>query len=49
VPFEHEVIEVLRRLVHNQKWLDIDVTALARGRQAIRESAEVGDESIRTR
>jgi len=49
VPFEHEVIEVLRRLVHNQKWLEIDVTALARGRQAIRETAEVGDESIRTR
>jgi len=49
VPFEHEVIEVLRRLVHSQRWLEIDLAALARGRQAIRENAEVGNESIHTR
>jgi Pyruvate/2-oxoacid:ferredoxin oxidoreductase gamma subunit len=49
VPFEHEVIEVLRRLVHSQRWLEIDLAALARGRQAIRENAEVDNESIRTR
>jgi 2-oxoisovalerate ferredoxin oxidoreductase beta subunit len=49
VPFEDEVIEVLRRLVHSQRWLEIDLAALTRGRQAIRENAEVGDESIRTR
>lgn len=49
VPFEHEVIEVLRRLVHSQRWLEIDLAALVRGRQAIRENAEVGSENICTR
>jgi Pyruvate/2-oxoacid:ferredoxin oxidoreductase gamma subunit len=49
VPFEQEVIEVLRRLVHSQRWLEIDLAALARGRRAIRENAEVGNASICTR
>jgi len=49
VPFEPEVIDVLRRLVRSSRWLEIDLAALARGRQAIRENAEVGNESIRTR
>jgi 2-oxoisovalerate ferredoxin oxidoreductase beta subunit len=49
VPFEHEVVEVLRRLVRSQKWLEIDLAALARGRQAVEDYAEAGDESIRTR
>ena len=37
VPFENQVQGVLRRLVHSQKWLDIDLAALARGRQAARQ------------
>jgi 2-oxoisovalerate ferredoxin oxidoreductase beta subunit len=49
VPFEQEVIKVLHRLVHSQKWLEIDLAALARGRQASLQNAEVGNESICTR
>jgi len=49
VPFEHEVEEVLRRVVHSQRWLEIDLAAVARGRQAVRENAEVGNESLHTR
>lgn len=37
VPFETEVSDVLRRLVHSPKWLEIDLAALARGRQAARQ------------
>jgi 2-oxoisovalerate ferredoxin oxidoreductase beta subunit len=33
-PFEANVTEVLHRLVRSQKWLDIDMAALAAGRQA---------------
>jgi 2-oxoisovalerate ferredoxin oxidoreductase beta subunit len=34
LPFADEIPVVLRRLVHNSKWLEIDLAALARGRQA---------------
>jgi Pyruvate/2-oxoacid:ferredoxin oxidoreductase gamma subunit len=34
VPFEPLVVEVLRRLVHNQRWLEIDLAAVAWGREA---------------
>jgi len=37
VPFEPRVPEVLRRLVRSPKWLEIDLAALARGRQAARQ------------
>ena len=37
VPFEPQVPEVLRRLVRSPKWLEIDLAALARGRQAARQ------------
>jgi len=33
-PFEANVTDVLRRLVRSQKWLDIDMAAMASGRQA---------------
>lgn len=34
LPFAERIPEVLRRLVRHQKWLEIDLAALARGRQA---------------
>jgi len=37
VPFDRQVPGVLRRLVRSQKWLDIDLAALARGREAARQ------------
>jgi 2-oxoisovalerate ferredoxin oxidoreductase beta subunit len=37
LPFAGRIPEVLRRLVRNQKWLEIDLAALARGRQAARQ------------
>jgi Pyruvate/2-oxoacid:ferredoxin oxidoreductase gamma subunit len=49
VPFEREVTDVMRRLVPNQRWLEIDLTALARGRQAVKENAEAHHESVHTR
>jgi Pyruvate/2-oxoacid:ferredoxin oxidoreductase gamma subunit len=48
-PFEREVTDVVRRLVPNQRWLEIDLAALARGRQAVQEKAEAHDESVHTR
>ncbi len=49
VPFEREVTEVLHRLVRNPHWLDIDLAALARGRQAAKVNPEAHDEIVRTR
>jgi len=49
VPFEREVADVVRRLVRNPRWLEIDLAALARGRQAVKENAEAHDESVHTR
>ena len=43
VPFAHAVTEVLRRLVRNERWLGIDLAALARGRQ------EAAHENLHTR
>ena len=37
VPFESQVPNVLRKLVRSPKWLEIDLAALARGRQAARQ------------
>ena len=37
VPFEPRVPDVLRKLVRSQKWLEIDLAALARGRQAAKQ------------
>jgi 2-oxoisovalerate ferredoxin oxidoreductase beta subunit len=34
LPFDPEIIDVLRKRVRNQRWLEIDFAALARGRQA---------------
>ncbi len=34
LPFENRIPDVLRRLVRSQKWLEIDLAALERGRQA---------------
>jgi 2-oxoisovalerate ferredoxin oxidoreductase beta subunit len=39
VPFDAMVAEILGRLVHNQRWLDIDIAALARGREAATQPA----------
>ena len=49
LPFGREVTGVLRKLVRNQKWLEIDFAALARGRQAVTPKAEVHDEGLHTR
>src|SRR5579871_1991542 len=38
--FEEEVMDVLRKVVHSPKWLEIDVAAIARGREAARETIE---------
>ncbi len=37
LPFENQVPLVLRRLIRSPKWLEIDLAALARGRQAARQ------------
>ena len=37
VPFESQIPDVLRKLVRSPKWLEIDLAALARGRQAARQ------------
>ena len=37
LPFEDQIPGVLRRLVHSQKWLEIDLAALARGRDAAKQ------------
>lgn len=37
-PFEANIKDVLRKLVLNQRWLDIDLAALASGRQAVEPS-----------
>jgi Pyruvate/2-oxoacid:ferredoxin oxidoreductase gamma subunit len=37
LPFEGQIPAVLRRLVRSPKWLEIDLAALARGRQAAKE------------
>lgn len=34
-PFEAHIADVLRKLVRNQRWLDIDLAALASGRQVV--------------
>jgi 2-oxoisovalerate ferredoxin oxidoreductase beta subunit len=47
VPFEAQVTEVLRRLVPSPKWLEIDLAAVARGRQAVH--AEVAHENLDAR
>jgi Pyruvate/2-oxoacid:ferredoxin oxidoreductase gamma subunit len=46
LPFEHEIETVLRKLVHSPKWLEIDLAAIARGRQAV---AGVEHENLHTR
>jgi Pyruvate/2-oxoacid:ferredoxin oxidoreductase gamma subunit len=46
VPFEHEIETVLRKLVHSPKWLEIDLTAIVRGREIV---AEVENENLHTR
>jgi Pyruvate/2-oxoacid:ferredoxin oxidoreductase gamma subunit len=46
LPFEHEIESVLRKLVHSPKWLEIDLAAIARGRQAV---AGVEHENLHTR
>ncbi|PWT99105.1 MAG: 2-ketoisovalerate ferredoxin oxidoreductase [Terriglobia bacterium] len=48
-PFDPEIPGVLRRVVRSQRWLDIDLAAVARGRQAVREVMEAEDETVRTR
>jgi 2-oxoisovalerate ferredoxin oxidoreductase beta subunit len=47
VPFESQVTEVLRRLVSSSKWLEIDLAAVARGRQAVQ--AGVDHENLHPR
>ncbi|HEY1241299.1 MAG TPA: 2-oxoacid:acceptor oxidoreductase family protein [Bryobacteraceae bacterium] len=37
IPFDRQVPGVLRRLVRSQKWLDIDLAALAQGREAVKQ------------
>jgi 2-oxoisovalerate ferredoxin oxidoreductase beta subunit len=49
VPFEREVADVMRRLVRNPRWLEIDLAALARGRQAEQANAEAHHESVHPR
>ena len=33
IPLEHEIADVLRRVVRSPRWLEIDLAALARGRE----------------
>jgi 2-oxoisovalerate ferredoxin oxidoreductase beta subunit len=49
VLFEPEVTDVLHRLVRNQRWLELDLAAVARGRQAAKENVEADNAIVRTR
>jgi len=49
VSFEREVTDVLHRLVRNQRWLEIDLAAMARGRQAAKLNLETDHEIVRSR
>jgi 2-oxoisovalerate ferredoxin oxidoreductase beta subunit len=57
LPFDSEVTDVLRKRVRNQRWLEIDFAALARGREAAKNQGreagthqpEVHDEGVHTR
>jgi 2-oxoisovalerate ferredoxin oxidoreductase beta subunit len=57
LPFDSEVSDVLRKRVRNQRWLEIDFAALARGREAAKNQGreagthqpEVHDEGVHTR
>jgi 2-oxoisovalerate ferredoxin oxidoreductase beta subunit len=49
LPFDSEVTDVLRKRVRNQRWLEIDFAALARGREAAKNQPEVHDEGVHTR
>jgi len=49
LPVDSEVTDVLRKRVRNQRWLEIDFAALARGREAAKNQPEVHDEGVHTR
>jgi 2-oxoisovalerate ferredoxin oxidoreductase beta subunit len=54
LPFEREVATALRRLVKSPKWLEIDLAALARGREAVLQTeavptTEIDHESLHSR